>query len=357
MRVFLTGPNPSLLVAPGRISNIVWRWLQKSFPDHVGVFFGLPQDQVVGRMIPLSRGASAAVNFGALCESAGPDVVISIGDDSDASHVAATLMVGMAQFKWIHILIDGERYHKRPYESITDADVVLAVGGHAADQASRSGCREVVAVGPTSPIMVDFSPCDGIEPRKYFLAVAKNFETSNLFYLRDEWQDSGLAGSGWELLLAVNGADPGDFEFSSSSLPAGMRHLWPASSLTYGVPDEDMVDMIKFSWAVVDCSLNPATALMAAEAAHLGVGAISTMSLPHKGIGVEVMLESTPLKSASGRLLHVPQEGKLAQALRNAALKRPSAPKSCSDSLLDQTLFHVAGRKEGNLEVEVVRPS
>lgn len=96
MRVFLTGPNPSLLVAPGRICDVVWRRIQRDFPDHVGVFFGLPQDQVVGRMIPLSRGPASAVNFGALCESAKPDVVISLGDDSDAAHVAATLMVGLA---------------------------------------------------------------------------------------------------------------------------------------------------------------------------------------------------------------------------------------------------------------------
>jgi len=357
MRVFLTGPNPSLLVAPGRICSVVWRLVQETFPDHVGIFFGLPQDQVVGRMIPLSRGASAAVNFGALCESAKPDVVISIGDDSDAAHVAATLMVGMAQFKWIHILIDGERHQKRPYESITDADTVLAVGSHTADQASRSGCRNVVAVGPTSSIMLDFSPCRDVEPRKYFLAVAKNFETSNLFYLRDEWQGSGLAEDGWELLLAMNGADPGDFELPASSLPAGMRHIWSASSLTYGVPDEDMVDMVKFSWSVVDCSLNPATALVAVEAAHLGVGTIATKSLPYENLGAEHMLESTQLKSASGRLLSVPQQWRLSKMFRDATLRRPPAPKLNFNSLLDHLLFHIAGRKEGTLEVEMVRPS
>ena len=356
MRVFLTGPNPSLLVAPGRICSVVWRWVQEAFPDHVGIFFGLPQDQVVGRMIPLSRGASAAVNFGSLCESARPDVVISIGDDSDASHVAATLMVGMAQFKWIHILIDGERHQKRPYESITDADTVLAIWEHAADQASRSGCRNVVTVSPTSPIMLDFAPCKAVEPKKYFLVVTKNFETSNLFYLRDEWRDSGLAEEGWELLLALNGADPGDFELPTPSMPAGMRHLWSASSLTYGVPDEDMVDMVKFAWALVDCSLNPATALMAAEAAHLGVGTIATESPPHGSMGIEDILESTPLKSASGRLLHVPQQGRLADAFRGAVIQRPLASRIEPANIMDQLLFHIAGRKETTLEVEVVRP-
>ena len=229
MRVFLTGPNPSLLVAPGRICSVVWDWLQKSHPDHVGAFFGLPQDQVEGRMLPLSRGASAAVNFGALCESAKPDVVISVGDDGDAAHVAATLMVGLAQFRWVHILVDQERHQKRPYDSVVDADIVLAVGDHSAAQAADSGCRNVVKVAAASSILSDFAPCASADPQKYFFAVAKNFETNNLFYLRDEWVASGLAQDGWELLVAINGADPGDFDLPAQSLPHGMRHLWPAS--------------------------------------------------------------------------------------------------------------------------------
>lgn len=234
---------------------------------------------------------------------------------------------------------------------------MIAVGAHAESQASRSGCRNVVRVGPTSSIVENFSPCSGSESNKYFLAVAKNFETSNLFYLRDEWYDSGLAKDGWELLLAMNGADPGDFDISDSSLPQGMRRIWSASSLTYGVPDEDMVDMVRFSWAVVDCSLNPAAALLAAEASHLGVGTVATRSDVYEDMGFEHLLESCPLKSASGRLLRVPHQGVLSKMFRNVASNRPVPVPVETTLLIDQLLFHIAGRKEESLEVEVVRPS
>lgn len=357
MRVFLTGPNPSLLVAPGRLCDVIWQWLQKNHPDHVGAFFGLPQDQVQGRMLPLSRGASAAVNFGALCESAKPDVVISVGDDGDAAHVAATLMVGLAQFKWIHVLIDQERHQKRPYESVIDADVVLGVGEHVCRQASASGCRNVSEVSPASPILSNFMACSGHDPMKYFVAVAKNFEANNLFYLRDEWADSGIADDGWELVLAMNGADPGDFDLSGVSMPFGMRQVWQASSLAFGVPDEDMVDLLKFAWAVVDCSLNPSTCLMAAEAAHFGVGAIMTDCLASRGAKVATLLPSTPLKSPSGRLLKIPIGGALSGSLKISTQDRPTPQIRGGCELLEKISLHMFGRRERNFEVEVITPS
>jgi hypothetical protein len=357
MRVILTGINPSMLVARARICQSVWSWLQASYDDHVGVFWGLPQEQISGRMLPLPHGVASAVNFGALCESAKPDVVISIGDDHEASHVAATLAVGMAEFKWVHILVDCERYTDKPYESILDADVVLAVGGCVADKAISSGCKNVVSATPTSPILQGFDGGESPNPQKYFLVLAKNFEASNLAYLQHEWISSGLASDGWELLLATNGGDIGDFNLSATKMPLGMRHLWSASSILYGVPDQEVVETLRGAWSVVDCGLSPASCLVAWEAAHFGVGVLAPSCEVYRRLGVGGSFHTTPFYSSSGCLNNVPHRGGLAGAMIRAASSRPVARLHSTENLLNHLSFYVEGRKERNFQVEVIRPS
>ena len=115
--------------------------------------------------------------------------------------------------------------------------------------------------------------------------------------------------------------------------------------------------MIKFSWAVVDCSLNPASCLLVSEAAHMGVGAIATDCPAYRNLGIVHLLPSTPLKSASGRMLRIPQEGVLAQKFKQCSQMRPEPVSTQKSDLLEKISMHIVGRKQRDLEVEEVTSS
>jgi len=354
MRVFVTGPSPLLLIGQGRISSYIWNFSKDAHADCTGCFFGLPADQVQGRMLPLTRGASAAVNFGALCETAKPDLVISVGSDSDASHVAATLAVGMAEFKWVHILVDEPRWKRRPYESIIDADLVVAVGENAAKQADDSGCRRLVQVHPFSPISA-VSPKTYREKQKYFVCTQRNLETSNLEYLKIEWEKSGLADEGWEMVLATNGADPGEYDMGLHRLPAGFRLQYHASSLSYGVSDAEWMGFVGSSWGLVDVGLCSACGVSESEAAALDVGSIVSTETPWGGHCC--LLQATKFLSSSGQILHIPLEGELSRVLRNSVESPlvPSPPK-CSKNI-SEIMPDIFGHLDRKIELTCVTPS
>jgi hypothetical protein len=345
MRVFVTGPSPLLLLGQGRISSYIWNYAKETYSDCTGCFFGLPADQVQGRMLPLARGASAAVNFGVLCETGKPDLVVSIGSDSDASHVAATLAVGMADFRWVHILIDEPRWKRRPYESIIDADLVVAVGDNAAAQADDSGCRNLIQVKPISPVSA-FEPVLESAREKYFICTQRNFETSNLEYLKIEWEKSGLARDGWEMVLATNGADPGEYDMSLHRLPLGFRLQYHASSLSYGIADSEWMRLISKSWGLVDVGLCSACGVSEYEATSVNVGSIVSAVTP--GETHSHLLKSTQFFSSSGQILHIPVGGDLSRILNNS-ISNPLLPsnRKASKNICEimPNIFENAGRK------------
>lgn len=360
MIVAVTGCSPHLLTANSRIGDVIWRHVQKSFPEHVGVFFDLSADSCISRCLPLPRGVAAAVNFGAFCESAKPDLVISFGDDADAAHVAACRVVGIHDFGWLHILNDCERHVDRPYESCPLADAVIACSRVAANQAARSGVKNIQVSTPSTALFSQ--DVHGAKRGRYFFAPMRNFESNNFSYLLSEWEKSGLSDGGWELVIGTNGADPGDFDLGRGRLPAGSRQAWAASSVEYGVDDLLYAQTLAGAWAAVFPVLCPSSAVSVVEAVKFGVDSVVTDCPVFRALGCSHLLPSVPFMSAPGKLLHIPVPGALAETLVTlSSLPEPSRPCDLANAPSHLDIFIkllplISRREARKLDVESVTP-
>lgn len=281
MRILTIGPSPYLLARDGRIHKDVILAATKaghtveSVVYHHDVRYFLPTEtgKHIFQNVPLhpflgQKGEIAPFAFETM-KTAQPAVVVSIGDYEDTEWLWSIKAIYPHLFKWVAIVPSGTNIVNESYQlAMAYADKIVVTTASALEAFSKVKTdTEHVAYGPDHQT---FFPLNKPLPEKLnLLNMGKNIQISNVPAFM-----KAVAQTDCTATVHTNVDDSGDYNLRrlvkrydlEKRLGLPIKYV----SIREGLSDSLVNELYNSHHAVVDCSLQSATALTMLEAMATG---------------------------------------------------------------------------------------
>jgi glycosyltransferase involved in cell wall biosynthesis len=288
MKILTISESPYLLTRNGRINrDVIYSLSQQHYveslvyshdptyflPSETGAHYLTRGEDRISRLHPFFGEKGAMPKFSLdIMKLVQPNVVVTIGSYAETTDIWAVKAMYPHLFKWVAVLTEGGTVINEHYkEAVGYADFIVTTS-----QSARQAVKSLVPVPceylPYGPDTEVFKPLDDAIPEEFgFITSGKNKQTSNLGCLI-----RAIAKTpGSEAYIHTNVDDIGDYDFRLLLRRYGCedRIGIPTQkfiSVREGVADSFLNELYNRYHAVVDCSMQSATALTMLEAMATG---------------------------------------------------------------------------------------
>jgi len=204
-----------------------------------------------------------------------PDVIISIGDYHQFSHLCAIKGLEPQSFKWIGVFtVDALPINEGEIEIFNYVDVAIATTKSAKEaiQKIKGSCEYIPYGSHLDKLNSDVKVNDS---KLKLVTCAKNAQASNIAGLLKAIMIANKENNGQiECYLNTNYSDAGEYDLDLLIKRYGIKDYIKLpdcyTSLNDGMPFEDLVNIYKDSDVVVDISVRSATGLSVLEGMACG---------------------------------------------------------------------------------------